>query len=244
MKSPTNALLSVAAELVLFRCEHPGLVPPFHRTVLLLFQSLGAEFYQCMPFPQKINPTPVNELTKDGDLLGFIDFTHPLLQTVRTEPDVVSGFQGNYRMTVLRNQISIGSLPIPETVSDFASCIQELTKGRIAFAKLLIPHTLPRLAFVDQTWGTVLSERQLEDCILRHLFWCTYFGPAYVEKYGIDFFKNAPVWKVEEFAGGVFVTVTERFIDFALNEPKESLAYMRQRFSSMRANRFKISARF
>jgi hypothetical protein len=244
MASSPQGLNSVAIKLDFLRCEHPDLAEPFHRTVILLLQRLGAEFYRSMPFPQLPNPSPVDDLLPNGKVVGSIHFTHPLLQSIRTDQEVIRDFQALYLMTVLKREITIGSVGVTEAVEGYRECIQELAVGRIKFAKALIPYTWPCVAFVDETFGVVVNERTLDQCSMRHLFWCTYFGPSYVKMHGLDFFKNAPVWKVDEFEGGVFLIVTEKYLDFTVNEPKECLKYMRQRFTNMQANRFKIDSSF
>jgi hypothetical protein len=235
---------SVAIQATFLRCEHAEIVDPFNRTIILLLQKLGVEFYQCAPFPPPMFPSPTDELKPDDSLIGWINLSHPLLRTMRTDPDIQEGFQGNYSSGILDRSFSLGSTGIGESISDFKDCVQEIAFGRIEFAKLLIPHTMPRLVYIDETWGTIGTDKKLDECSLRHLFWGTYFGPPYVEKHGMDFFRNAPVWKVEEFAGGVFLIVTEKYLDFISIEPKECLKYMRQRFKGMRANRFKIDSNF
>ncbi|MEZ6132433.1 MAG: hypothetical protein R3C59_27530 [Planctomycetaceae bacterium] len=76
------------------------------------------------------------------------------------------------------------------------------------------------------------------------MYWTTYFGPRFVEVHGRDFVLKTPARKTKELEGGVLVIVTEKFLDFATTEPKESLKYLRRNFKGMRANRFRIHAAF
>jgi hypothetical protein len=40
------------------------------------------------------------------------------------------------------------------------------------------------------------------DTDIKWLFWFNYYGPAYVQKFGADCFRNAPFYEVQEIAGG------------------------------------------
>ena len=110
--------------------------------------------------------------------------------------------------------------------------------------RFLLPKVKPQFAYADDVWGTNISKSQVEKGHTPRLYWTTYFGPRFVEVHGRDFLMNTPAWKTEELEGGVLVTATEKFLDFATAEPRECLKYLRQHFKGMRANRFKIHTAF
>jgi hypothetical protein len=107
---------------------------------------------------------------------------------------------------------------------------------RLEFFRYLAPMVSPRFGYIDYVWGSVVKEKQLAELTVRKLFWSNYFSEPFAEKYGREFFAQIPAWKVEEFLGGYLITVTESFMDFRINEPKETIKYLRQKFKGISAN--------
>jgi hypothetical protein len=41
------------------------------------------------------------------------------------------------------------------------------------------------------------SKKDVSALSIPHIYWANFFGPEYVEKYGLEFFQNAPGWRKE-----------------------------------------------
>ncbi len=70
---------------------------------------------------------------------------------------------------------------------------------------------------------------------LKYLYWRNIFGPSYVERYGRDFFLNAPGWKVEELSdGGVEYAPEQSFLQWTAGSPtiqlEKAINYFRKQF--------------
>ncbi len=216
----------------------------FHRNMVQFLREIGARFFKTAPFPPPEEKDPESSIKRNGRLIGSIVCTHPLLGTAIKSDAVKDGFLALYGNGICDKSFRISAEGLRDDGEGFETNIQHLATGRVEFLKLIVSKMGVQLAFVDDVWGTKFTDKSLAEARCRHLFWTTYFGPSYVEKYGRDFLLNTPAFKTEELEGGVLITVTEKFLDFALNEPKETLKYLRQEFKGMRANRFKIHEAF
>ncbi|WP_372724159.1 hypothetical protein [Novipirellula sp.] len=227
-----------------FSCDFEGGVNFFHHKMIQFLYELGAEFYKSAPFPPPIMLDPESKIKPDGRLIGSIRSTHPLLNTAIESDEVKKGFLALYGDGICDKSFRISASGWRDDREGFETIIQQLATGRVEFLKLIVSKMGVKIAFVDDVWGTKFTDKSLDEVKCRHLFWTTYFGPRYVEKYGREFLLNTPAFKTEELEGGVLITVTEKFLDFALNDPNETLKYLRQEFKGMRANRFKIHEAF
>jgi hypothetical protein len=227
-------------------CERAASGDQFHRSMIALLMQLGVRFHKIAPYPAPIDPHPEEQLEPDGSLIGSINASFHLLAPADPSWNTDGCFEGQYgNVGAPKQSFRMRSLSLRDDFREFRLALQDLANGRREFLKLLIPYVKPRLAYADDTWGGGgVKEQQVQAADLRRLFWVTYFGPHYVENYGKEFFMNTPAWSVEELDGGVFITVTETFLDFAENEPKETLKYLKQKFKDIRANRFKIHSAF
>ena len=218
----------------------------FHQSTIALLKRLGVVFYKTAPYPSPVDQNPEQKLEPDGELIKIILASHPLLEPTNSSWKDGRDFRASYGTTGgLSGWFKMGSQPLRDDFPDFSAALQDMANGRREFLKLVIPHVKPRLAYADDTWGGGdVKDRQVEAADLRKLFWVTYFSPHYVAHHGMEFLMNIPAWRVEELDGGVLVTVTEKFLDFAVNEPKETLKYLKQKFKNIRPNRFKIHPAF
>ena len=228
-----------------FNCQATETKSRFHHSTLALLKSLGVEFFKTGPYPSPVDPHPEGELESDGRLIAFIIASHALLEPKNASWKSQGLFRSDYSTGIESESFQISTAPIPANIpDDYNAALQEMALGRREFLRFIIPHVKPRLAFADYVWLSGVQDRHIAAADLRRLFWVTYFGPNYVEHHGIDFFRNIPAWSVEELDGGVLVTVTETFLDFAENEPKQTLKYLKQKFKNIRPNRFKIDPAF
>lgn len=216
----------------------------FHRTLITLLLECEAVFFQNAPFPPSLSSDPMAFVEDNGDIYGAINFSHQLLNSDSQDTSIQRGFLGRYSNAAFRNSFSVDAFGWRDDSPGFAENIQRLAEGRVAFMCYLLPKVKPQFAYADDVWGTYITNSQIEKGHTSRLYWTTYFGPRFVEVHGRDFLLNIPAWKIEELEGGVLVTVTEKFLDFATAEPKDALKYLRQNFKGMRANRFKIHAAF
>ncbi len=217
----------------------------FHRSVLGLLKQLGVVFYTTGPYPTPEDPNPELKVEENGSLVKIVLASHRLLKQSNPSWGSDDCFQGMYGALGLDESFLIGARPLCDDFTEYETAVQDMAHGRREFLKLVIPHVKPCLAYADDTWGGGdVKDKQVEAAQLKRLFWVTYFGPHYVEQHGKEFLMNTPAWRVEELDGGVLVTVTETFLDFARNEQKETLNYLKQKFKNIRPNRFRIHPAF
>lgn len=230
--------------MYLLRCQLPAVpVKAFHLASLRLLQHLSCVFLEATPYPPTVHPNPESEVTPEGRVEAWIDFSAPLLAAPNASMEA-EAFLGQYWDTFDERSILVRSGYFKTDTPNYEASDNALAAGRHEFLRFLLPHYLPELAVVDSIWDHGIKERHLENCELRRLFWTTYFGKKYVEKHGRQFFLDTPAWKVEEIADGILITVTEKYLDFSRNEPKETLKHLRQKFKGIRPNRYKEDPNF
>jgi hypothetical protein len=233
----------------LFYCEALEDVEYNGGKILRLLKEMGATFFQPDwidgPFHPPLIEDPVAGLEETGRMPDSINFTHELLEPIDRSDRTRWGFLGSVSTPGFRRSLSIRCHGLrDDQVKDFPAAMHELSIGRVRFMKELIVKFKPRFGYLDEVFDDKLRNRVLQDAGTRLLFWTTYFGPAYVEKHGKEFFLQAPAWKTEEFEGGVIVTATEYFLDFVAHSPDELLKYFSAKFPRIKANRFTIPAWF
>ncbi len=233
-----------AIKAAFYHCSVEAGRETYHHTMLQFLRQQNAKFYHSAPYPPPEIESPESRIEPDGRLIGSIHFTHPLLDTYNKNADVQRGFLTRYGDGVCSNSFRISSLGWRDDSEGFEANIQQLATGRVEFLKLVVREIGVEFACVDDIWGTNVTDKALNDVSCRHLYWTTYFGHRYIETHGLEFLLNTPGWKTEELEGGVLVTVTENYLDFALNDQKETLKYLRQKFKGIRVNRFKIHEAF
>jgi len=203
-------------------------------------------FLKMAPTPQEVEENPVDKVDEYGNLIVSIPFDHPFLLPGNPDWNKRLEFLGSlFGGGGLDNSFEISCFSsMREDMFDFEYAVQDRAEGRVRLFKYLVPHVKPRVGYIDDTWGSVVKDKQIEAAELKKLFWVTYFGPNYVERYGIEFLINAPAWSVEELDGGVLLRTTETFLEFTKEEPKQLIQYLRQKFKGITANRFKIHPAF
>jgi hypothetical protein len=56
----------------------------------------------------------------------------------------------------------------------------------------------PEFGWIERgLWSGYTTSDDMEKLNIPHIYWANFFSPKYVEKYGKDFFQNAPGWKTE-----------------------------------------------
>lgn len=235
---------STGISIYAYWCSQPAVAAEhFHLASIRLLQELGCTFLEVAPHPAPPHPNPECEISPEGRLLGSLEFLHRILAAPE-DCDEEAAFVGRYRSLFDKHSFVVWSGFLKTDMPSFELLENSLTFGRHELLSFLLPYYLPRLAFVDSIWDDGIKERHLENCELRRLFWTTYFGKKYVEKHGRQFFLDTPAWKVEEIADGILITVTEKYLDFSRNEPKETLKHLRQKFKGIRPNRYKEDPNF
>ena len=180
-----------------FNCQTMEGGARFHHSTLALLKELGVTFYKTGPYPTPLEPHPEQKLKPDGQLISFILASHPLLEPKNASWKNDGAFCSMYRTAVEPESFQISTAPIrADFPDDYDAALQEMALGRRDFLKFIIPHLKPRLAFVDYVWDCGVQDRHIAAADLRRLFWVTYFGPHYVERHGLDFFRNIPAWRV------------------------------------------------
>ncbi|MFO0529044.1 MAG: hypothetical protein ACK52A_13180 [Planctomycetota bacterium] len=232
----------------LFYCDALEDIQYNSAKILKSLQEVGAVFFHPAlvdgPFNPPLLEDPTAEL-KAGRMAAPIDFTHESIEPLDRGDYIRWGFLGSVFTPGFRRSLLISCLGFrDDRVEDFPAAMHELSSGRVKFMKQLIVRLKPRFAYVDEVFDDKLRDKVLQDAGTRLLFWTTYFGPAYVEKHGKEFFLQAPAWKTEEFEGGVIVTATEHFLDFVAHSADELLKYFSAKFPRIKANRFSIPAWF
>jgi len=91
----------------------------------------------------------------------------------------------------------------------------------LEIASSIYPILRPAFGIVDysgMTGGTIFKE--VLACKTKTIYWSTFFGPNFVNKYGREYFLNAPTWKKSELSdGGVLIQLNEN-----LKNPRDFVA--------------------
>ena len=70
-------------------------------------------------------------------------------------------------------------------------------------AKHIYSVVKPVFGWVERCWYTGRTKPEhLAKLEIPHIYWANFFGPEYVEKYGKEYFLNAPGWRHEELDDG------------------------------------------
>ena len=231
-------------ECAFFQCLDGVGQEGFHAEMIQFLLANGATFYKAAPFPPPVEENPNSNLKPEGRLNVSIAMSHAVLHAEDPTKESQAGFLARYGNKAVRNSFRVSCTGWRDDADQFEKNIQQLAVSRVAFMKFLIPEVKPKFAYADDVWVSNITDSHLRKSHTPRLYWTTYFGPRFVEMHGHDFLMNTPAWKTEELEGGVLVTVTEKFLDFATAEPKDSLKYLRQKFKAMRANRFRIHEAF
>jgi hypothetical protein len=214
----------------------------FCRSIELL-QKLDTTFLEWGPYPQPPDPKPLGQLNPSGQVNASILCLHPLLEPANLKWKKAGWeqggeFAGKFGNGVLDDSFRVNSAsPMREDFPDFQNALQDRVVRFLKLFEFLVPHVKPRFGYVDDVYGEVINDKQVNTADLKKLFWVTWFGPQYLEKHGREFFLDAPVYQAKELEDGVLVRVTEKWWDFAETNPKEALDYFRQKFARIRANR-------
>jgi hypothetical protein len=92
-----------------------------------------------------------------------------------------------------------GSLNLTLEVQDLSSSVSE--RQALVILDSLFGSLTPKFAWADRDGeypkGLV---KAVTDTSLNWIFWCNFYGPAYIKRYGLDFFLHAPFATARTFA--------------------------------------------
>lgn len=87
--------------------------------------------------------------------------------------------------------------------------INAYAQGLLRVTEQLYPIVKPRLGYIDETISCQNDFHNVDKLVLKKIAWVNFFSPAYIEKYGEQFFLELPAYRTERLAdGGVFVQLT------------------------------------
>jgi hypothetical protein len=81
--------------------------------------------------------------------------------------------------------------------------------------RALLPIAQPAYAYLSDGQLDSLDARAIIRSELAGIYWCNYYGPAYLARYGEPFLRTAPGWCSEPLAGGLWYQPTEHYADLA-----------------------------
>jgi len=109
------------------------------------------------------------------------------------------------------NKLEVGAL-LDFQFKDQRPLVEPLAQRLLAIARDLYPLVRPMYGEVEGNPGE-WDDRDILRLHLKHISWVNFFGPAYVEKYGLDFFLGLPGYKTERLPdGGVFHQLSPTFV--------------------------------
>jgi len=109
------------------------------------------------------------------------------------------------------NKLEVGTL-LDFQFKDQRPLVEPLAQRLLTIARDLYPLARPMYGEVEGGMGR-WDDRDVLRLRLKHISWVNFFGPAYVEKYGLDFFLGLPGYKTERLPdGGVFHQLSPTFV--------------------------------
>lgn len=194
-----------ALELNLSFCER--LDPEQGATQLIrLIDQHGGKFLKLNR--REVEPNPLADIVN-----LFVPIEHHLLQ-----PDAMTDPEGG------KGQASLSFVPESLYVSIHQNVsfpdlhrVDPVALGLLTFGRHLYPDLRPRYGWVDEPGGNIPEAPEIAALKLRYVFWANFWGPAYVDRYGRDFLRGAPGWRVEELEdGGILYVTTPSYVEWWL----------------------------
>jgi hypothetical protein len=191
-----------------------GLDPEQGSTQLIrLMRQHGVEFLKTSSYVTENSPTPKTlwYLAHIAhDLLQPDALTHPKYQKGRASLGFVSE---SFSVRIYQ------SVSFPDL-----SRVDPVALGLLAFGRLLYPDLHPIYGWIDEPSGNIPETSEIASTQLRYIFWANFWGPAYVERYGRDFLRGAPGWRVEDLEdGGILYVTTASYVEWWLMARLEHL---------------------
>jgi hypothetical protein len=201
-----------ALELELSFCEY--LDPDLGAAQLIhLIRQHGGEFLKLNRHEVEPNPLP--------DLIHlFVHIEHDLLRPDALTPPRQG--RGQASLSFLPNSLTV---IISQNVSfpDLRQ-VDPVALGLLDLGRRLYPDLRPRYAWIDERSGNVPEDSEIAAVRLQYIFWANFWGPAYVERYGRDFLRGAPGWRVEDLEdGGILYVTTASYVEWWLMARLEHL---------------------
>lgn len=115
--------------------------------------------------------------------------------------------------------------------------VAQKADGLIRLGRLLYPKLQPQLGWIDFTEIGEPTEKQIQATKLTRIMWANFFGSAYVQRYGREFFLNAPGWLKEALPeGGILYILSPSLLQrWSIVSRQEVEAYCRQKVPDMEA---------
>jgi hypothetical protein len=108
--------------------------------------------------------------------------------------------------------------------------VDPVALGLLDLGRRLYPDFRPRYAWIDESSGNEPETEEIKATRLQYIFWANFWGPAYVERYGRDFLRGAPGWRVEDLEdGGILYVTTASYVEWWLMARLEHLDPQRPR---------------
>ncbi|EKD57010.1 MAG: hypothetical protein ACD_58C00027G0002 [uncultured bacterium] len=81
----------------------------------------------------------------------------------------------------------------------------------LELAKKWYPVFKPEFGYIDISGFNTITSKEINQCIIKHLYWVNFFGPSYIKKYNKEFLLDIPAYKTEEIGDGIMVQLSEKF---------------------------------
>jgi hypothetical protein len=162
-----------------------------------------------------------------GPSFSFRTITRLKYQDIKIpRPDYITMHCVGFRFGESYNYISVlinfNIFDAPEHTSPYFEAGTQLL---LDLGQEFYQYLKPWYGWVDHTGFDFLSQESIRDRKeLDTLYWVNFFGPQYIEKYGADFFLDAPAWKKQKLAdGGVYLQMSEFYTKPVGGEAKRKL---------------------
>jgi hypothetical protein len=222
--------------LVLFHSYCHGLSQDKNQAArewLRILKERGCVFLPLAGAPME-ERRPEKKIDDDGSISSFLGVGYPILGKCfghfegRKKPRE----HGSADMTLWPGSLGYVRFSQDTDCQDPASW-DPLANSLWEFGRLIYPEMRPDYSTLDSLGDNAWTN--VDKLGLKYLFWRNIFGPRYVERYGRDFFLNAPGWKIEELSdGGIEYAPEQSFLQWSARSPKvqieKAIKYFRKQF--------------
>lgn len=184
--------------------------------------AVGGQFLEY----EEVDPAPESRIEEDGSL--DLTYSHPLLEREVMEFAELRNFPptAQFHFVADARLVSLTQGGVANEVEN----LNALAKGQLNLALLLWSQLRPQYGWIDESGDNVPNEKDIPQARLSKIFWANCFGPACVKRFGRSLFMDAPGWKKQELEdGSVLYVVTERYLDWWREHPKDVSDYFKGR---------------
>lgn len=211
-----------------------GLGPePGAAQVIDILQSSGGRFLDIMR--NDLSPASGIDLSEQ---LVLLSYEHPLLahdywqRMAHWQGQATASDPGAASFGFFREQAWSG-ISIRQEVFQ-AERENLIAAGLRAFAKHCFRQLRPRFASIDYSGFNRITLDAVDRLEMPQLCWVNYWGPAYVEKIGVERLLTLPSGSLESLAdGGVLYSVTEDFSAWSLANCRDVLKHLQPVFPNI-----------